>query len=380
MAIKVYSRTCIRGRDIIVPLFETPFFAHGCSNNSVTANSRFTCVYVGPQDGSVAGFYYRPDVTVLNVTPNVIPVQTARFGPGDVSCIGEFVGQIAKPGGLSQRWTQIVPFGANGLNPLLSQAQTNTVIDPVRTNTMELNAAAGFLGNGLFCSVAMDEGILSGNGFYCFNPNFKPDEHFIANGPQYSGVGEDARYMTMDNCIPNYADDNNYFYCGGLPIGGPQNNIVRWGNKPNGDIDGTRWITTFDDASIDTQLVNGPPTTAKVTRAGWLLTNLAPVTAFQSFDVILISRDGSTWRRIIFAPQTPRAATAITNVSLNQSYAAHIDNSGIFYLFDYTDDGRLYTSFGLDIPLLAPLLPANQIPNLPCMPLCFPLGLDVPAL
>lgn len=383
MTIKFYTKVCQRAGDIIVPLFETPFFAHGAGPDCVVANTRFTCAYVGPLNGSgAAGFYYRPDVTVLNVTPNKINVNNAGWGPGDICLQGNFMAQIYRLGFspfTSTRAYQAVPFGANLNNPLVSNTPPQGQLDAVGSSTMELRALTG---NKLFLAMSNNQGILNGNSFYCFNPAYPSAEHF-AQGPTYSGVGEQSRYMDLNNSIVGQTDDNNYFMCGGLPATGcPPCNVVRWGNLPNGDPGGTRWAMSFDDPGIDSQL-NGAgalPKSIRSTRAGWLFSSLTQVNAGMTFDVILIAKTGDTWRRIIFAPQTPRGGTAINNPSLTAQYAVHIDNSGIFYLFDYTDDGRLYTSFGLDIPLLAPILPAYQMPNLPCMPLCFPLGLDVPAL
>lgn len=384
MTMQLFSKVCQRGGDIIVPLFETPFFAHGAGAECVVANSRSTCAYVGPDaGGGASGFYYRPDVTVLNVTPNRINVYNSGLGPGAICLQGNIMAQIFRLGGspfTSIRAYQQDPFGTNLNNPIVSNAPPNGQFDPLHSSTMELRAAGGAV-NGLFIAMSNDEGILTGNLFYCFNPIFPSLEHF-AQGPAYNGVGEAARYMDLNNSIVSPTDDNNYFICGGLPSGGPPCNVVRWGNLPNGDLHGTRWAMSFDDPGIDAQL-NGAsslPRSIRTTRAGWIVSSLAQVTASMKYDVILIAKTGDTWRRIIFAPQTPRASNAINNVSLFGQYAMHIDNSGILYLFDYTDDGRLYTSFGLDIPLIAPLIPANQMPNLPCMPLCFPLGLDVPAL
>ncbi len=380
MTIKVFNKVCTYAGDIIVPLFETPFFAHGASRDCVLGNSRETVAYAGGTSSGqpASGFYYRPNATVLNVTTNKIEVSDSGIGPGAVCSLGNYIGQIFRPSGVGTRWAQWAPVGANVANPLVSRV-TTVPLDPSHSSTMILNAAGG---NHVYFAMMENEGILNGNAFFVFNPLFPSVEHVILNGPQYSGTGEQARYMTLENVVTNFDDDNNYFICGGAPAGGPPCNVVRWGNLPNGDVDGTRWIMSFDDPSIDSQLNGGSalPHGLRSTRAGWLVPTLSQIDAWQRFDTILISKTGDNWRRIRFSAQTSRAAAMLINPALILAYAAHIDISGIFYIFDYNDDGRLYTSFGLNIPLQAPLIPATALPNFPCWPPCYPLGLDQPAM
>lgn len=371
--------------NIEVPLFETPFFAVGAGAASV-CGGRFSAI-VAPQSPTGGTTIYRPDVTVLNNTPFLIPVNSATGGPGQ----GKFYQQTpyytvsfdraGSTGHINTVFSQKVPFGVNGTNPSLVTNPTTINPGPDGSSCsgemMTLQGGVDVLMGNIY-----DVGILDGWGL-------------ILTTPDGTNVGSPGTIIDAFDCgywpapqlmiapIPTYpqtrTDDNNYFLCGDLPTGHHPFNIVQWGNLPQGNLHGTVFQIHFDDPSLEAQLADpaltGPPAMTRSTRYGWLMTalNQRPGSS-QLYDIILLSMTGRSYKRIILVGETPRASTFI-NVNASVGYAAHIDISGLFYAWDYGDNGRFYTSFGLNIPLTAPLIDNLQFAPLPCFSPCYPFFL-----
>ncbi len=359
-----------RGPDIVVPLFETPFFAPDAGADSV-CNSRFTAFRGAGVTGSVI---YRPDVVSLNTSKNVL---TTDFAGGQFICVvGNNAGAYTRKAPTTTRHSQKCGFGFDIANPTESTGAMAGG-DPVMSQCFEMYVAES---NGPMFGQVFNQGILGNWGLNVFDAN-NPTLNATVNAiVDWSGGG----YIGPVSGVPDYVGGNNYIWGGTLPTGGPQNNIVRWGNRPSGDARGTVYQLSFADPGINAQMGNSALGTTPVRpiRSGWIVTGLDPtgteVAATQTRDVIVLNFNGSQWQRVRLV-QTPRGSVAIKNGAIFPNYALHVDVGGYLYMIDYTDGGRLYTSFGLDIPLVAPAIQGFPIPGLSCFGSCYPVFVNQPA-
>ncbi len=383
---KFGRRQCSFAGYLDIPLFETPFFAAGVDPDGVVGG-RFSGVVAPAGHGaSDQAFIYRPDVAVLNVTPNVMP--QADFG-WEYCLTPYFAGRFDTPNHNQTAYCQRAPFGFNFPDPVLSALAT--VPNP--------GSAGGALcfegifeefGTSIPLATYYDVGLLDGWNFIAYDP-YVPSKFKNILGPNFdNGSGFNwpsikavtAKYpIFINGQLTSLGDDNMYFLCGALPTGAQQMQIVRWGNRPHTDINGLQSALTFDTASLNNQLANpglhaGPPIGTRGTRFGFVIPSLISTTPNQASDIMLLSPTEPSYRLIRLVAQSPRASAFIAN---GGPFAFHIDQSAIAYAWDYNDGGRMYTSFGLDIPLNAPLIPPFQFAPLPCFSPCYPFFLT-PAL
>lgn len=199
--------------------------------------------------------------------------------------------------------------------------------------------------------------------------------------PDYSSFGingHDSNWVMVGAPNPTVGGiPNTFSLCQVYSTLGPSGGVQYQFNVFSGNvIDGRQFFINFDFTPLNAFYVNGNDQSqfVNVCYQGYILpiNSNVGISNGQGKTVILLSRDGTKYWSLVFAPQSAAAATLFNGFGNN--YSVSIDPQGVVYLISSVTPTNFLTSWGISFPFRIPKsidISINPGVSLPCIPECF---------